>query len=168
MKKYILFVVLICLLLISSCKEKHECNFMYKGIENATCVEDGTISYYCECGLEKYEKIPAEGHNMVDATCQSPKKCTKCNYKEGTTVSCKFINEKCIYCNSVLPKSIYCPFTKYDVEVGETLEIIYEVQPTNAVNKQVKITSSDSSILKVENNDTLIAVSEGKVPVFIL
>lgn len=166
----LLLLVIIGLFCFTSCKEKqeqHVCNYEHTKTVNATCTNDGFKLYTCTCGKERKEILYALGHDMKNATCQSSEKCSRCDYKVGTKVSCTYRDGKCIYCGNYEVTSIYCPFTKYDVEVGENLEIIFEVKPSNATNKKVTIISSNPSILKVGSNNVLTGVSEGIVTVTI-
>ncbi len=48
-----------------------------KEIKSPTCDEAGEMQYLCICGMEKREKIPANGHNFIDGVC------TECHAGSG-------------------------------------------------------------------------------------
>lgn len=61
----------------------------------ATCTNNGSIHYECECGANYDEVIPATGHNynvvVVEATCEhdgsKTSTCTACGHQEVETIA---------------------------------------------------------------------------------
>lgn len=48
----------------------HEHNYVITDSKDATCTEDGYVTYTCECGDTYTETVTATGHNFVDGTCE--------------------------------------------------------------------------------------------------
>ena len=47
----------------------HECEFVVTDSKDATCTEDGYVTYTCECGETYTEIVPATGHTFVGGSC---------------------------------------------------------------------------------------------------
>lgn len=63
--------------------EQHTCDFEYKVLKEPTCEEDGLSLYLCSCGEGWNEVIPAEGHDIIPATCTQAEHCSKCDEEWG-------------------------------------------------------------------------------------
>lgn len=64
-----------------------------------TCTEQGIKTFYCSsCSGTKVEKIPILGHSWQNATCTTPKKCSRCEITEGETLQHEYENYKCKIC----------------------------------------------------------------------
>ena len=48
---------------------EHVCEHVITDVQDATCTEDGHVTYTCECGDTYTEVLPATGHTYVDGTC---------------------------------------------------------------------------------------------------
>ncbi len=71
----------------------------------ATCGEEGIITYKCSCGDTYTESISKKSyHNWENATCSSPQKCKVCGKTEGTAKEHnykKYDGYKCSMCGQV-------------------------------------------------------------------
>ena len=68
---------------------------------DATCTDNGSISYECSCGETKTVEIAALGHDWKDATCTEPTTCTRCNVTSGSALG-HTNTAKCERCGKVL------------------------------------------------------------------
>ncbi len=60
---------------------EHEHEFNVKTVNTATCTQQGSVFYECECGHSYTETLPATGHNFSDNNC------TKCLMKKFVLAS---------------------------------------------------------------------------------
>ena len=98
-----------------------------------TCTENGSydeVVYCATCGDELARNnisVPALGHTMTEATCQTPSTCSVCGHTEGEVVACKAGETKkenevapqceatgsydlatyCVWCNKELTRETY-------------------------------------------------------------
>ena len=65
----------------------------------ATCTEKGYTKYTCACG-ESYigDSIEMLGHIWINATCETAKKCQRCNIEEGEALGHKYERYVCSAC----------------------------------------------------------------------
>ena len=83
--------VLICIITIIICLAFSGCSHTHtfgdwKITKQATCKEEGERVRSCECGEIQTEKIELTDHKWKSATFTSPKICTVCNAKEGSSL----------------------------------------------------------------------------------
>ena len=87
------------------------------------------------------------------------------------TITAKTSNGKTAQCQvtvndekEILPTDVYFSTVQKKMSKGVTLPVYYEITPSNATDKSVTITSSDSSVIKISGND-MTAVGLGKATV---
>lgn len=76
-------------------EEEHVHNHVISDSKDATCTEDGYVTYTCECGDSYTETVPATGHSYVDGVCEhcgeaDPDYVPECehNYVDGVCTNC--------------------------------------------------------------------------------
>ena len=111
---------------------------------DATC----TTAKYCQrCG--ETEGV-ALGHIWKEATSQTPKTCTRCGVTEGDP----------------LPEveSIEANYTKEEIYIGETLQLIPIVNPVGAIQDVTySLKLEDGALATIDENGLFEALHEGKV-----
>lgn len=61
--------------------------------------------------------------------------------------------------------NISFPKYYYDVYIGETVQIAFEVKPSNATDKSLMWTSSDNNIASVSSDGEVVGINEGEVTI---
>ena len=87
----IIAVILSMILLVgmtSATAEKHKHEWHERGRVDATCTEEGRISYYCSCGKTKTEPIPALGHKWDGGAVTTAATCAANGIKTFTCTRC--------------------------------------------------------------------------------
>ena len=70
-----------------------------KNTTGASCTQNGKAVYTCSvCGHSYEETISATGHSWKEATCTTPKTCTKCGATEGNALGHNYVNGTCSRC----------------------------------------------------------------------
>lgn len=121
-------------------------NATFKAIKFTS--SDTSIATVDENGLVKGLK---EGTVNITATL------THNNLKATTKVVVKYIPVTSIKLNNVQAEAT--------IKKGETLSISAEILPSNASNKNISFTSSDSNIAKVDSNGIITGISTGRTTI---
>lgn len=121
-------------------------NATFKAIKFTS--SDTNIATVDENGLVKGLK---EGTVNITATL------THNNLKATTKVVVKYIPVTSIKLNNVQAEAT--------IKKGETLSISAEILPSNASNKNISFTSSDSNIAKVDSNGIITGISTGRTTI---
>lgn len=121
-------------------------NTTFKAIKFTS--SDASIATVDENGLVKGLK---EGTVNITATL------THNNLKATTKVVVKYIPVTSIKLNNVQAEAT--------IKKGETLSISAEILPSNASNKNISFTSSDSNIAKVDSNGIITGISTGRTTI---
>lgn len=121
-------------------------NATFKAIKFTS--SDTSIASVDENGLVKGLK---EGTVNITATL------THNNLKATTKVIVKYIPVTSIKLNNVQAEAT--------IKKGETLSISAEILPSNASNKNISFTSSDSNIAKVDSNGIITGISTGRTTI---
>ena len=69
----------------------------------ATCTSSAFYYYSCECGAkgtEFFKKGSPLKHDWSEATCESPKTCSRCLETEGEALTHAYIDGKCVFCGA--------------------------------------------------------------------
>ncbi|MBR7071008.1 MAG: hypothetical protein IKI29_02470 [Clostridia bacterium] len=84
---------------------KHTHDYMFSDItKEATCGEEGVITYSCSCGDSYTERIPkSTSHDWESATCTSPKRCKVCGKTEGEARGHTYASKTCFFCGQMHP-----------------------------------------------------------------
>ena len=150
-----------------------------KKITQPTCTTMGYTTYTCVCG-DSYtsDYVSVLGHNysanVIPATCTTAgytsNTCTRCgqqytsnnvpalghNYQNNVCTRCGDVKEP----DTVAVTGVTLNKTALTLTVGEQATLTATVMPSNATNKQVNWTSSNSSAATVSGG-TVTAVQEG-------
>ncbi len=82
-----LLMVVFCAIGLASCDSEKECSHRWgewSAKTNATCTEAGVQKRVCtDCGISETTAIAALGHDWNEATCSTPKTCSRCSVTEG-------------------------------------------------------------------------------------
>ena len=75
-----------------------------------TCLSKGTNLYTCiKCNSTYTESVSELGHSFVNATCTSPKRCTRCFSTEGVALGHTTAFGNCTRCNTLVYPSVVLP-----------------------------------------------------------
>ena len=118
----IVIMVVSCMSLFSSCgnssnnneTKPKNCSHVYnKTSSKATCYLGGDATYECSLCGDSYTKYESStGHDYIEATCTSPKKCSKCDYTYGSSLGHTTDNDTCSRCYTYIGKK----WTKSEVQ----------------------------------------------------
>lgn len=144
------------------------------------CIYAGSYKFIRTPG--SIEKIFCLSHHMDVPTCQIPSTCIYCGYTEGNPVECQFINGVCHFCGekSNKPPTTEPPVTEpqpirvsgvqiskttLSLKVGDTQQLTATVSPSNADNKRVTWSSSNSSVAQVSSTGKITAKGAGSATI---
>jgi hypothetical protein len=114
-------IMLMCVLLFSACNSSsgnnakpQNCSHTYtKASSEATCYVGGDATYKCSLCGDTYTKYESStGHDYIEATCTSPKHCSRCDYTYGNALGHTTENGTCSRCNTYIGKK----WTKSEVQ----------------------------------------------------
>lgn len=78
-------------------------------IKPATCINAGLKEYHCNCGEEYTEETPTADHNLTEATCTAPSKCTVCDFIASDALGHDTNSGKCGRCGIYYADSTVAP-----------------------------------------------------------
>ena len=85
-----------------------EHQYVGKVIQEATCVDDGTKMLTCAICNNSYTQIIKASHTWKNATCTTPKTCSKCNETSGSALGHTTSGTKCSRCGkNTFEKLVY-------------------------------------------------------------
>ena len=121
MKKLITGILLIALCIcFAGCGHSHE--WVVESTTPATCTQDGKTVYKCTGCNETKEEVIKGGHSWVDATCTTPKTCSKCGATEGEALGHTTTSGKCERCGQMITLGLGSTF-KFDgliITIGDS------------------------------------------------
>ena len=80
-------------------------NYIESVVSEPKCDSEGAVRHTCSlCGDVQNESIPAIGHSMTDATCTSPKTCSKCDKTDGEPLGHTTELGVCTRCEETIKK----------------------------------------------------------------
>ena len=140
MKKTVLMciITIIICLAFSGCSHTHTFGD-WKITKQATCKEEGERVRSCECGEIQTEKIELTDHKWKAATCTSPKICTVCNAKEGSSLGHNKYGYSCSRCGISL-------VTKKDVpNIIDITSLRYYIDSLGGMDQYITFKNKSSS-----------------------
>ena len=84
--------------------------------KEATCLVDGSKERTCFCGEKEVQKILASGHTWKNATCTTPRKCSKCNTVDGEKLGHTCERGYCQRCHEYVTIEVELPKTPIEEE----------------------------------------------------
>ena len=129
----------------------HQHSYTSEVTKEATCTEDGVVTYSCRCGDSYTEAISAH-HTFGDwfinnpqadiSDCVIRRNCENCDFYEEYSISQN---------NSDMVTGITISSNKEVMYIGNTLELTYEISPESAKDKTVTWSSVDEDVATVSN-----------------
>lgn len=128
-------MILVVVIGITACNLIHTHSFgEWSATKNATCIEDGIKTRYCDCGEKQSDTIPFTGHNYVDgecANCGDVKESSVCKHKNlvvlsaiDSTCTKKGLTEgkQCSDCGEILVAQQEAPLKAHTAETIPAVE----------------------------------------------
>ena len=137
-------------------------------------VSDGKVETIFE--TPTFNVVETCNHEFIEATCETPKTCTKCGETEGVALghiwkeATSQTPKTCTRCGVTegdpLPEveSIEANYTKEEIYIGETLQLIPIVNPVGAIQDVTySLKLEDGALATIDENGLFEALHEGKV-----
>ena len=144
---------------------------------DSDCIYAGSYKFVKTPGT--IEKIFCLSHHWDVPTCKIPSTCIYCGCTEGSPVECQYIDGVCHFCGGISidyptateppvlePQPVQVNGVTLDLVtlnliIGNTQQLTATVLPSNADNKNVTWTSSNSSVAQVSSSGKVTAKGEG-------
>lgn len=161
MKRLVPFLMIVimlvsCVSLFSACgnssndneTKPKNCSHAYsKTSSEATCYLGGYATYKCSLCGDSYTKYESStGHDYIQATCTSPKKCSKCDYTYGNALGHTTDNGTCSRCYTYIGKK----WTKSEVQsIIKVYDVwVDEINSAGGVDMEIGWENTSSKTIK--------------------
>ncbi|MBQ4065445.1 MAG: CotH kinase family protein, partial [Clostridia bacterium] len=93
-KSIIIFISLLLLVVLSACAHTHEYG-EWQMTAAPSCEAIGVEERVCKCGEKETREIAAKGHDLTEATCDTPRVCRICGVTAGEAMGHTWVDASC-------------------------------------------------------------------------